>query len=162
MRTFLTMARLQGLRGWVARQRPLEGKRATFVEYVPAVLSEVWGLGYGLVAGVIGAVALTVQGVSVAWWEWILIALLCMTPAQFLAYHRMRARLRAETRQAPGTTNIQNQTIHIYYPQAPPAPNPPALPPQPPAQPPPPQAADAEPGQPRDAPHVDESSDREA
>lgn len=65
---------------------------ATLWQYIPAVLREVWGLGFGLVAGIIGAVALTVAHVSVPWWGWVLIGFACLSPAQFLAYHRLRER----------------------------------------------------------------------
>ena len=65
---------------------------ASLGDYVVAVVKELWGLAIGVVAAVIGAIALTVTGVSLTWWEWILLVLVCLGPAQFLAYHRLRER----------------------------------------------------------------------
>jgi len=91
-------------------------------EYLLAVLKETWAIGIGVVAGIIGAIALTVTGVTIAWWEWAVIALVCLTPAQFLAYHRLRQKLASEAIQTLTTTNIQTQNNFYLRMESTPAP----------------------------------------
>jgi hypothetical protein len=96
---------------------------ASFREYVRAVAKELWGLVIGVVAAVIGAIALSVTGVSLTLLEWFLIVLACLSPAQFLAYHRLRERALAQPAVpavvvVPAPQPIPNVTTNVtnnYY-----------------------------------------------
>jgi hypothetical protein len=96
---------------------------ASLVEYVPAVFRQVWALAVGIVLTIIGAIALTVN-LHLPWWADVLIGFVCITPAQFLAFHQVRlARDAVQSSSPPTTVNttwaVENLNVQIVLPPGP-------------------------------------------
>jgi hypothetical protein len=81
-------------------------------EYVPAVFKELWGLAVGGVLAIIGVIALHVT-VQIPWWTDLLVVAVCLSPAQFMAFHRVRVARDAAEAASPEPATTTNTTMAI-------------------------------------------------